>query len=68
MSKFKIVKITNNIKKFPEYKVDTEEYPILIKYINPLEEIETFVICLVKNKFWTASYFFDYINGDTYEI
>lgn len=60
MNKFKILKITNNIKKYPEYKLDTEEYPYLIKYINNLEEIETFVISLVTNKIWVASHFFEY--------
>ncbi len=40
--KYKVIKITNDLSEYPEYREDTERYPCLIEQIE--DEVELFVI------------------------
>lgn len=60
--KLRVVNITNNLEKYPEYTDDTKEFPYLVEHVG--DEIEVFVVEPDTSgvSFWRANYFFHYTN------
>ncbi len=60
MIQFRVVIITNNLEKYPQFREDTEEFLDLVVYIE--DEIEVLVIDTRDGGSWPANEFFDITN------
>lgn len=56
--RFRLVKITKNVERYPECAQDTEEFPHLVDRVS--DEMDSFVVMVGKEteKFWPAGEFF----------
>ncbi|KPK54172.1 MAG: hypothetical protein AMS22_06325 [Thiotrichales bacterium SG8_50] len=54
--KYRVVKITNNVDRYPECADDTAKYPDLVQHVE--DEMELFIISADTGRFWPAGDFF----------
>lgn len=54
---FRVVKITNNLDKYPQCREDNEEFPNLVPRVE--DEFEIFVVDPRDGGFWMAKEFFE---------
>ncbi len=57
MIEFRVITITNDLDKFPQFREDTEEFPDLVKEME--HYVETLVVDPRDGRYWPASDFFD---------
>ena len=57
MIEFRVVTITNDLDKFPQYQEDTEEFPEFVEILK--HHVETYVVDPRDGCGWEASEFFD---------
>lgn len=54
--KYRVVKISKNVEKYPDCKEDTEEFPHITKYVS--DEMDIFIIEVETGEFYKAADFF----------
>jgi len=57
--KYRVLRISNNLKDYPKCESDTKEFPQLVEYVE--DEQETFIID-ENNTFWKSDDFFHMID------
>jgi len=59
MIHFRVVTVTNNLKEYPQYHDDTEEFLEMVSYVE--DEVATFVVNTCDGDFWPAREFFNMV-------
>ncbi len=60
MIQFRVVTITNNVDRYPQYREDTEEFPDLVVFVE--DEFESLVVDPRDGNFWKVNEFFDCVD------
>lgn len=64
--KYRVLRITNNVKEYPEAKSDSHEFPYIVPHVD--DEFGVFVVDLRTRNFWKASEFFYMVNVNQFEV